>query len=304
MSNTLTTINDSKIMSDGVAALNYGLSPLNVFSLDVSAEIESAEYVYVPLASARTSSAWTDSYEKGDTTIVGKSVQLDTHPYASWQVTEAEQAKTPVNVFEMAAKECGYALAAGIQDAAIVKITASTYGNVENTSKMTVTAANFDVDKLFDLVEICEGARKMNRFGKPLSLVIKSDYISNLMKDPACRDMSASGKDTIVSGYIGRLAGVDIYANNIINANSTVGSGGEYLVGFICQPEALAVAVRPVPTRGGYDVEEIAVDPQSGAAMTYRRWTQLSTGTAYGTFTCLMGVGAVNPAALVRIVSQ
>ena len=302
MSNTLTTINDSRIMEMGIAALNYGLTRLGIFSLDVSAEIASNEYVYVPLATARTSATQNGDYQVGNTTIVGKSVQLSIHDKASWHVTEAEQAKTPTPIFEIAAKECAYALPAGIQNQVFNAITASNFGNSEDTDKQTVAAASFDADEVLSIKEICEGTNKWNFDGpvKP-ALVLSSAYINNLLNDPAVRDLSASGLAAGTSGKVLSWGGFDIYSNNIVKG-STPG-GGENLVGFACLPQALAVAVRPCPMRGTYEVEDIIVDPVTGGAATFRRWTDTQTGYMWGTFTCMAGVGVVDAGALVRIVS-
>lgn len=302
MANTLTTINDSKIMEMGIAALNHGLTKLGVFSLDVSAEIPSNEYVYVPLATARAAATYNSDYQVGNTTIVGKSVQLTGHDKASWHVTEAEQAKTPTPLFEIAARECAYALPASIQNAVFNAITVSNFGNTENTDKETVTAANFDADEVLTIREICEGTLKwsFDRAVRP-ALVLSSSYVNNLLKDPAVRDLSASGLSAGVSGKVGVWGGFDIYTNNVV-AGSTPGTG-ENLVGFACLPQCLAVAVRPTPVRGTYEVEDVVVDPSTGAAMTYRRWTDTQTGIMWGTYTAMYGVGVVDASALVRIVS-
>jgi hypothetical protein len=303
MANTLTTVNDSKIMEMGIAALNHGLTKLSVFSLDVSAEIPANEYVYVPLATARAAATYGSDYQVGNTTVVGKSVQLSGHDKASWHVTEAEQAKTPTPIFEIAARECAYALPASNQNAVFNAITASNFGNTDNTDKEIVAAAAFDADAVLTLREICEGTNKWNFDGpnKP-ALVLTSAYISNLLKDPAVRDLSASGLSAGVSGKVGSWGGFDIYTNNVISG-STPGAGSENLVGFACLPQCLAVAVRPVPMRGTYEVEDVVVDPATGAAMTYRRWTDVQTGYMWGTYTAMYGVGVVDAAALVRIVS-
>jgi hypothetical protein len=290
-------------MSDGVAALKHGLTKLSVFSLDVSAEIPANEYVYVPLATARTATTYNNDYQVGNTTIVGKSVQLTGHDKASWHVTEAEQAKTPTSIFEIAAKECAYALPAAVQNTVFNAITIANYGNSEDTDKETVAAASFDADEVLTIREICEGTNKWNFEGavRP-ALVLSSSYINNLLKDPAVRDLSASGLSAGVSGKVGTWGGFDIYSNNLI-AGSTPGTG-ENLVGFACLPQCLAVAVRPLPSRAsGYDVDEIVVDPETGAALSYRRWVDPQTGILWGTFSCMHGVGVVDASALVRIVS-
>lgn len=304
MANTYTTINDVRIMSDGIKALNHALTPLEVISLDVGSDPAAKnDTIRVPLVTARTASSYSNTYESGDTTIVGKAVSLSTHLYNSWHVSEAEAAKTPASTFEMSAVECAYGLAAEIQNTIFNVVTVANFGSTEDTDEETVTAANFDADAFATLRNICVKTLKWREYKPGVwgNVVLDGDYCTNLLKDPAVRDRSASGKDALVSGKVGQLYGLGIYENNAL-VSSTPGTG-ENLTGIALQPGALAAAIRPIQPLGSaaLEYEDVAIDPDSGVAMSYRRWVNTATGDLWGTFAVLMGAGMVDEARLVAI---
>ena len=309
MANTFTNVNDTKIMSDGIEALKLGLTPLSIFSIDVGSNPTSVEQnavVRVPLASAREGIAYNATYEDGNTTIVTQAVNVNTHLHCSWNVTEEQAAGSPVNLFEMAAKEAGYGLALTIQNTVLNIITDANYGNTANTDERVVTASNFDIDEISDIRQICTKTLKWREQapGQLGNAIMDGAYIANLLKDPALRDRSASGKDALITGAVGRINQFDFYENNQV-AVSTPGSGGENMVGFFCQKAAVALAVRPMSVLGsGYGFESIVTDPETGASMSYRRWLDTATGTHWGTFTVMMGAGVGDEARMLRIISS
>lgn len=304
MANTYTSINDIKIMQDGLAALKVGLTPLKVFALDVGSDpAQKNEYVYVPLATARTGASYSNTYEDGNTTITGVSVRMTQHLMAPWHITEAQAAMTTTKAFEMSAVECGYALAAIVQNTVLNDITVAHFGSTEGTDELTFAASACDADKIAELRKVCVKTNKWRELtpGYLGALVLDGAYTQVLMSDPAIRDRSASNKDALVSGQVGRLYGFDLFENNMVTA-STPGTG-ENLVGFAAQPGGLACAVRPIQPFGGkaLEFEQIVTDPDSGISMSYRRWVNTGTGDMWGTFTVLMGSDLVDASRLVAV---
>jgi len=295
------------MLADSIEALKAGLTMADVFSIDVgSSPAEENQTIYVPLATSRSGIAFNATYQDGNTTIAGQAVDVNTHLHCSWFVTEKQSMQSRVKLFEASAKECAYGLAATIQNTMINVVTAANFGNTANTDKRVVTAANFDADEIAEIKNICVKTNSWREIeaGKYGSLVMDGAYVTNAQKDPAIRDKSASDKDALVTGKVGRVSGLDMYENNTI-VNSTPGSGGENLVGFAVQPQAIAAAIRPVEILGGAGLEmgEIVTDPETGVSMSTRVWTDTATGYLWGTHTVLMGVGAVDGNRLVRIVS-
>jgi hypothetical protein len=302
MANTYSNINDTKIMSSVVGALKLGLTPLNVFSLSVGSDpMEKNEIVTVPLITARSGATNATNYENGNTTVTGKQVNLDTNYSCSWHITAVEASKTGTDAFEKSGVEAAYAVALLAQTAALNLVVRASYGT--STEKVLASTA-CDSDALFDIRNTCMNTLKWRPNQNP-ALVLDGAYYANLMKDPAVKDKSASGGDTAMAGMVPRHAGFSIFENGVI-ASSTPYSATEYLRGFACLPQAMALAIRP-PARVGqaaYDVNEIVVDPDTGIALNYRRWINTASNTLWGAVEILFGGVAVDGSALYRIVSQ
>ena len=112
MANTFTNINTTKVMSEITSALKLGLTPLNVFSLDVGSNpAEKNEVVTVPIITARTAVSNATNYENGNTTVVGSQVNLDTNISSSWHITAVQASKQGTDYFVKAGKEAAYSVA-------------------------------------------------------------------------------------------------------------------------------------------------------------------------------------------------
>lgn len=306
MANSFSTINDTRTMEVGVDALKRGLTTMTAFSLDITPEPAfKGEVIQVPLFSSREGVAQGGDYQVGNTTVAGAQVTVSTHLKCSWHLEEETNMQTTAKLWEGMAAECGHGLALVVQNTIFNAITVANFGNTEGTDERTVTAANFDSDEIGDIKNICSKTLKWRPLqGNMLgSAIMDGAYITNAWKDPAIKDKSASGKDALESGLVGRVTGFDFFENNQLS-QSTPGQG-ENLVGMFVQPGALATAVRPVLPLDdqAYLFQDIAVEPESGISASMRRWVDTQTGFMWGTFTVLMGTNVVDEARLLRIVS-
>ena len=301
MANTFTNINVTKVESEIVEALKLALTPLDVFSLEVgSTPSEKNEVVTVPIITAKTAVSNATNYENGNTTVVGKQVNLDTNISSSWHITAIQASKQDTDYFAKAAKEAAYAVAYAAQLKALNLVVLGSYAS----ETVVATGADCDSDELFDIRNTCMNTLKWRPDQSP-NLVLDGAYYAGLGKDPAVKDLSASGAMTAQTGITARHAGFDIYENGVI-ASSTPYGATEYLRGFACLPQAMALAIRPPALVGSaaYDVNEIVTDPESGLSLNYRQHVNTSTNTLWGTIEILMGGIAVDGNALSRIVSQ
>ena len=302
MANTYTAINDAKVMSSCVSALKLGLTPLNVFSLSVgSSPQEKNETVNVPLVTAMTANINATNYEDGNTTVVGKIVNLSSNFSRSWHMTAIQASKNSTDIFEKAGVEASYAVAYAVQNFALNLIIRATYGT---TTEAIYAASAFDADAMLDVRNTCINTLKWRTVQSP-SLVLDGAYYANLLKDPAVRDMSASGNGSAESGQVMKFAGFNIHENGVI-ATSTPYGATNYLRGFACLPQAMALAVRPpaILGEGAYIFNGISTDPDSQLSLNYRRWTDPTTNSVWGCVEVLCGGIAVDTSALYRIVSQ
>ena len=302
MGNTLTNTDPEIIVNECFPAFRAGLAPVNAFSTDFAAEAAAkGASIQVPVITAKSANtSFASDYESGDTTIVGKQVLLNTHVFSSTHMTDVEAGKTPVNAFMAAAKEDAYAVGLSAFQTVIGLIVAGTFGDVANTSKKVVTAANFDADDVADLVTMLG---KRNALGDK-SLITDLDYYGALLKDNAIQNASAMGSSVpIREGAVTRLLGCNVYESNAFPTALTNENTGAIVV----VPSAIAVASRPVvPQEGaaGAGLEfSTATDPETGLTLGYRRWYNTKTGIRWHAFEILLGAVAVQTAGAVRAVS-
>jgi len=302
MANTFTNINVTKVMSDITEALKLGLTPLDVFSLDVGSNpAEKNEVVTVPIITARSAASNATNYENGNTTVVGSQVNLDTNISCSWHISAIQASKQDTDYFAKAAKEAAYSVAYAALLKAFNLVVRASYTNTETV----VVSTDMDSDKVFDIRNTVMNTLKWRPSQNP-SLVLDGAYYANLMKDPAVKDLSASGSGTAQSGEVPRHAGFGIHETGVLAAASTAYGATEYVRGFACLPEAMALAIRPPALVGSaaYDINEIVTDPDSGIATNYRQWVNTSSNTLWGSIEILMGGIKHDGSALQRIVSE
>lgn len=302
-SNTLTNTTATLLASAGLEAFKTAIAPINAFSFMPEPDPRAKFYTLnVPVITARTASAWANSYAGGNSTIVSKQVSLDTHIFSGASVIDSQSSVSSLNYMQLMARECGAAVARGVLDTVLAKITAATFGNVEGTSKITVAAASFDSDYVADAVLAANGRNipETNR-----ALILTNAYYAALIKDPAVKDAGAfGGSQAIQGGKVPLLLGMPVYR---ISAFPTA-VAAENTVGVLVHPSAIAVGIAPIapadPEMAGRvaQIEQLR-DDESGLSLTFRRHYDTNLGESTLNWECLHGAAAVQTSGLVRIVS-
>ena len=303
MPNTLTNTDPEIIVQEVFPAFKAGLAPVNAFSTSFAAEsAQKGASIQVPVITAKTANAGAfTSYEDGNTTIVGTQVTLATHARSFSHMTDTEAGKTPVKAMMAMATEDAYAVGMSVFQGVIGLIVLGTFGDAEATSKLTVTAANFDAD---DVATMLTYLKKRNALGAQ-SLILDLDYAGALMKDNAIQNASALGSPEMIrDGAIGRLLGASVYETNGFPTALTNENTGAIVV----VPSAIAVAIRPIAPQDGAGQAGLeyatATDPDTGLTLGYRRFYNTATGTLWQGFEVLYGATAVQTAGAVRCVSS
>lgn len=302
MANSFTNINDAIIVQDAFPAFRDTLTAMSGFSTSFAAEASrKGATINVPVASARTAASRADgaTYEVGTgNTIASVIVTLDQQYHVPWYVTDGEDAKTTVKIWEASAREATAALAKNIYQAGLAKFVKATYGDTAS-DKLVVAAASFDLDDLVDLDALlsAKGAVGQRTFLCTLA------YGSALKKDNQIQDVSAFGSDSVIrSGLFGvSMYGVRAYETNAFPAGITGGS--ELTGGILAVPSALAMGIRPVQPLDTSKLLafEIVSDPDTGLSFGYRRWYNETTGTMWGTVEALYGFIAAQTTGAVRV---
>lgn len=302
MANSFSNINDTIIVQDVFPAFRDTLSPMSGFSTSFAAEASrKGATINVPVATARSAASRADgaTYEVNTgNTIASVIVTLDQQYHVPWYVTDGEDAKTTVKIWEASMREAVSALAKNIYAAGLAKFVKATYGDTA-TDKIVVAASAFDLDDLVDLdVLLTNKGAVGNR-----TLLCTTAYGAALKKDNQIQDVSAFGSDAVIrSGKFGvPMYGVQSFETNAFPASITGGS--ELTGGILAVPSALAMGIRPVQplSMSGLEAFEIVSDPETGLSFGYRRWYQTQTGTMWGTVEALYGFIAAHPTGAVRV---
>jgi len=302
MANTLTNVNPEIIAQEAFEAFKSGLTALSAFSTSFGAEAaEKGASIRVPVVTglSATTSAFS-TYESGDTTIAGTQVNISTHVRTPYHLTDTESSKTSVDVMMAQARESAYATAKSVWQGVTDLFVAGTFGDVEGTSKLTVTAANYDAD---DLATAISYLKKRNALG-PITAIHDLDYSAALTKDNAVQSANNLGSDAVIrDGVIGRLLGADVAETNSFSSTLT----GENTGVILAVPSACACAIRPIaPQDGAAEAglfHTVITDPDSGLSMGFRQWYNTATGAKWAATEVLYGAAAVQAAGAVRVVS-
>ncbi len=300
MANSFTGINDTIIVQDAFEAFKAGMAPLGGLSTSYAAEAaRKGEKISVPVIAGRTAASRSDGatyqVDTGNTVAV-KDITLNQLYHVPWYITDVQDSKTAVRVWEASARECAYALAKNIFDATLaVFLEAHTtgFGDRNTFDVITVATASFDLD---DVVTLDSMLTAKGSIG-PRSLYLTTAGAASLKKDNQVQDVSAFGSDDVIRTGEFRVPMYGIRAYEVPAFPAAVDAQHTY--GILAVPSAVGLAVRPVqPLDTGKLIDwQIVSDDVTGLSMGYRRWYDESTGTMWGTFEALYGLVVIRPAA-------
>ena len=191
MATTIGTVNQSVVDAKVVSALRSVLPLFNAISWRPTTEGKiKNDSVYVPIATDPTAQSKTaGTLVTSNGTIAGTQVQLSNHYAAGWDCTEGTISRDLFPQF-WADKVSGavYSLAKQVVDATLALLTASNYGDVENTDKLTVAIADFGMSDLAALWKIGVGkAAMLAAVGPPEALSASGEgsvMESRIITDP------------------------------------------------------------------------------------------------------------------------
>jgi len=300
MANTFTGINDTIIVQNAFPAFKAQMAPLMGLSTSFDAEASrKGEKISVPVSSGRTAASRGDGgtyqVDTGNTIAV-KDITLNQLYHAPWYLTDVQDRKTAVKVWEASAKECAYALAKNIFDAVIdlFRDNHTTHFGDTAYDKIQVAAASFDLDDVVDLDALLTAKGAIG----PRTMLASTPYASALKKDNQVQDVSAFGSDDVIRTGEFRVPMYGIRGYEV--PTFPAGVVADNIGVILAVPSAVGVAVRPVQPLDTAKLMDwqIVTDPEgTGLSMGYRRWYDESTGTMWGTFEALYGTAVIRPAA-------
>lgn len=299
MSTTVATINESLVDQKVVQALRFTLPYLKMFSYQVESEgrIQN-DSIYVPIATDPSSGSKTPGTFVADGgTLAGTQVQLSNFIGAGWAFTEGSmRANLLPEAWADKAAGAVYSVCKAIVDAGLGLITASNYGNTENTDKITKAVADFDQSAAALLIGAA--TRKIKQREK--TMILNSYYSMGLMGQSLfALNFAASGENILKSGSLPTILGVPSAMYADLPAN------GESLGGAVFGRAAILAAVAPPTTfmaggEGNIKERRVITDADSGISVMYTAKADAG-GTLSGEVSVLYGV-AKGQDAVVRLV--
>jgi hypothetical protein len=302
MATTVSNINWARVEQMVVPALRDIPPMLSAFSTRVAEQGETIvnDSVYVPLAIDPTVATKTPGTAlTGTGGVTGVQVTVNRNRGAGFQFNEGQIGST------MLEKVLAENIAGGVRncgldviDAALALVTATNYGNVEGTDKLTVAYADFGQGDMAELDRIAfdkikDSARSYGMNGRVAAAILGNSNLSLVFAN--------AGGNFVQTGVVPQLFGMMGWRYSGFPANS------EGLASAIFGKSAIAVAIAPPDSLLGSGVgdvidERIVTDGPSGISCLVRIY---GSGAGYirGEVLLLSGV-AKGRDAVVRHVIQ
>jgi len=282
MANTIAGVNLAEIAQESLPGLSSVFAPLNAVSTDFSSDAAAAgESVTTRIPTKPTAQNLASGYSHNDTTIVAKTITLDTFYGFTYGFTDAERSKSAINLNEIFLEPAMSALGDKV------------FGDLWNLvvdanfdTHVVSTAANFDRDDLADLRATLNDTKKAPAQGR--ALICDSQHYAALLKSLNAAEIPGMTAEK-QEGAVPRVAGFDVYETNLADANS------ENCAAFAMHRSSLLFAGRSVDATGaaeaGVEVADVII-PGLGLPVQYRRWYDPSAGRLNYSVGLLYGVAA------------
>lgn len=302
MANTLTSITESMVQDEVLPALRLGLLPLNSFSLKTTdTPVAVGDSVTVPIVSAKTAGTYTSTFASGDSTVTGTSVTMAAPTFSSWFVNPNLEAAPTAERFLAQGKEAAYAVAKKIMQDVLAKFVAANIGDVADTDKKVITAANYDLDDQADLWALLADKGVADNY----SVIHNIAYAAALKKDNGLQDASAYGSDQLMrTGELPAVLGARQYYTDAFPTAVSSENTGVIFTGK--ETAAIALGIPATVEEGLENAAGVRImpvtDPETGISMVWRTWVDSNTGVYWGSVYAMHGQSFLRDSA-VRIVS-
>ena len=265
-----TLFNDKIFGQTAFQALRDLLTPVDLFSTNISSELKSeGDSVTVPLFGAITTTTFTQSttvMEQSGGLISAITVSLNKRKITPMDLTHQQLAESSnAGRFDQYAFQLGKSMAETVLSDIWSLIGPTNFG----AAVITTASANYS------RVQMIKARQALLQAGVrgPKSSVINTDVEAALLDDDKLTlALNRGDAMAIKEGELGRLLGIDWYSSDVLGYNSTS------LVGFVCGKEAIAFASRNLgdylPAED-YDSVEQLVDNETGLSALYtRHWSR------------------------------
>jgi hypothetical protein len=273
--------------------LMRAIAALKAFSTSFSDEAkEIGETIKVPLVSPDAVAAWnatSNNFVRTTAAPQEAKLELTTRLIAGFGITPEQMATFRPNWWEGKAESNVEEVVDTILSAVAALVTGANYGDAA-ADKIAVALASFD-SKAVAAVRAAAVKRKM----KPArsALCLNPDFFSALLG--TLDSNTYGGREAIMGGAIPGILGFRVVVE--IPQLS--------IPGFLCHPDAIAVATRRVAVadEGPYKLVRDITEPESGLTMTNVVYAHGPDGSLNDSINATYGAGVGNDKALMRLVA-
>jgi hypothetical protein len=279
-----TVFNDTIFAQTAFQQLVEILTPIRAFATDISSDVNTqGSAVVVPLFGNATTTTFTQSttvMEQTGGLLSAITVTLDKRKITPISLTHQQLAESSnAGRWDKWAYQLGKSMGTSVLADIWSLLTTSNFGS----AIITTASANYTKSQLIEARKVLKQAGARGEYSFVGNMVIEGALLgdTNLVNYFNRGDASA-----IKEGDLGRLFGMNVYASDIIPANSAS------IVGFACGQDGIAFASRALgqylPNADFEAIEEMT-DPESGLTALYTRHYSRASGTYFANMHMLYG---------------
>jgi len=279
-----TVFNDTIFAQTAFQQLVEILTPIRAFATDISSDVNTqGSAVVVPLFGNATTTTFTQSttvMEQTGGLLSAITVTLDKRKITPISLTHQQLAESSnAGRWDKWAYQLGKSMGTTVLADIWSLLTTSNFGS----AIITTSSASYTKTQLIEARKVLKQAGARGEYSFVGNMVIEGALLgdTNLVNYFNRGDASA-----IKEGDLGRLFGMNVYASDIIPANSAS------IVGFACGQDGIAFASRALgqylPNADFEAIEELT-DPESGLTALYTRHYSRASGTYFANMHMLYG---------------
>jgi len=279
-----TVFNDTIFAQTAFQQLVEILTPIRAFATDISSDVNTqGSAVVVPLFGNATTTTFTQSttvMEQTGGLLSAITVTLDKRKITPISLTHQQLAESSnAGRWDKWAYQLGKSMGTTVLADIWSLLTTSNFGS----AIITTSSASYTKTQLIEARKVLKQAGARGEYSFVGNMVIEGALLgdTNLVNYFNRGDASA-----IKEGDLGRLFGMNVYASDIIPANSAS------IVGFACGQDGIAFASRALgqylPNADFEAIEEMT-DPESGLTALYTRHYSRASGTYFANMHMLYG---------------
>jgi len=279
-----TVFNDTIFAQTAFQQLVEILTPIRAFATDISSDVNTqGSAVVVPLFGNATTTTFTQSttvMEQTGGLLSAITVTLDKRKITPISLTHQQLAESSnAGRWDKWAYQLGKSMGTTVLADIWSLLTTSNFGS----AIITTASANYTKSQLIEARKVLKQAGARGEYSFVGNMVIEGALLgdTNLVNYFNRGDASA-----IKEGDLGRLFGMNVYASDIIPANSAS------IVGFACGQDGIAFAPRALgqySPNADFEAIEEMTDPESGLTALYTRHYSRASGTYFANMHMLYG---------------